>query len=106
MQLNALSVRERNAFKPVYTMHKWFARRSSSIFRAILLGAALPAEEDGKPLDLMAEFYKGHGGDARLKRPDGSPMRVLDPFMGGGTTVVEALRLGFEATHEGYKLRL
>jgi len=102
VQLNALSVRERNAFKPVYTMHKWFARRSSSIFRAILLGAALPAEEDGKPLDLMAEFYKGHGEDARLKRPDGSPMRVLDPFMGGGTTVVEALRLGFEATGVDY----
>jgi putative DNA methylase len=96
VQLNPLSVRERNAFKPVYKMHKWFARRSSSIFRAILLGAALPAETDGAPLDLMEEFYRGHGDDPRLRRKDGTPMRVLDPFMGGGTTVVEALRLGFE----------
>ncbi|MEZ4361605.1 MAG: hypothetical protein R3B48_15570 [Kofleriaceae bacterium] len=96
VQLNPLSVNERNNFKPVYKMHKWYARRSSSIFRAILLGAALPAEADGKPLDLMAEFYRGHGDDARLRRPDGKPFRVLDPFMGGGTTIVEALRLGFE----------
>lgn len=102
VQLNPLSVRERNAFKPVYKMHKWFARRSSSIFRAILLGAALPAEDDGKPLDLMEEFYCGHRGDSRLRRQDGSPLRVLDPFMGGGTTIVEALRLGFDAI--GYDL--
>lgn len=102
VQLNALSVRERNDFKPVYKMHKWFARRSSSIFRAILLGAALPGEQDGKPLDLMAEFYKGHDDDPRLRRPDGGRLRVLDPFMGGGTTVVEALRLGFEVTGVDY----
>ncbi len=102
VQLNPLSVRERNAFKPIYKMHKWFARRSSSTFRAILLGAALPAEEGGKPLDLMEEFYRGHGDDPRLRRPDGTPLRVLDPFMGGGTTVVEALRLGFEVVGNDY----
>ena len=102
VQLNPLSVRERNAFKPVYKMHKWFARRSSSIFRAILLGAALPSEQDGQPVDLMKEFYAGHGDDPRLKRADGTPMRVLDPFMGGGTTVVEALRLGFDVTGVDY----
>ncbi len=37
----------------------------------------------------MAEFYKDHGLD-----PDTQGKVVLDPFMGGGTTVVEALRLG------------
>ncbi len=99
VQLNPIALRLRPA---VYQMHKWFARRSSSVFRAILLGATLPAEEDGKPLDLMAEFYRGHGNDPRLRRPDGTPLRVLDPFMGGGTTVVEALRLGFDATGVDY----
>lgn len=99
VQLNPLSVRERNAFKPIYKMHKWFARRSSSIFRAILLASALPHEDEhGRPLDLMEEFYKGHRDDPRLKHSDGSPLKVLDPFMGGGTTVVEALRLGFDVT--------
>lgn len=100
--LNPLSARERNAFKPVYKMHKWFARRSSSIFRAILLGAALPHELDGKKLNLMDEFYQPHQNDPRLRRPDGSKLKVLDPFMGGGTSVVEALRLGFEVVGVDY----
>lgn len=101
-ELNPLSVRERNAFKPIYKMHKWFARRSSSIFRAVLLGAALPFEEGGARIDIMDEFYRGHADDPRLKRPDGKPLTVLDPFMGGGTTVVEALRLGFDVIGVDY----
>jgi adenine-specific DNA methylase len=44
---------------------------------------------DGTPTDLMEEFYKDHTDD-----PDTAGKTVLDPFMGGGTTVVEALRLG------------
>jgi len=93
--LNPLSVRERNAFKPVYKMHKWFARRSASVFRAILLASALPyKDEDGQPMDLMEEFYRGHCDDPRLTDDQGNRLKVLDPFMGGGTTVVEALRLG------------
>jgi len=84
VEINRLAVPERNAFKPIYRMHKWFARRSSSVFRAILLGAMKPAGTD-----IMEEFYKDHTND-----PDTKGMVVLDPFMGGGTTVVEALRLG------------
>jgi len=84
VDINRLAVPERNAFKPIYTMHKWFARRSSSVFRAILLGALKPAETD-----IMKEFYKDHTND-----PDTKGKVILDPFMGGGTTVVEALRLG------------
>ena len=99
VQLNPLSKRERNSFRPIYKMHKWFARRSSTIFRAILLGAAYPAPEDGKePMDLMEAFYQGHADDPLLRGTDGEPLKVLDPFMGGGTTVVEALRLGFDVT--------
>jgi len=82
--INRLAVPERNAFKPIYMMHKWFARRASCVFRAILLRALKPAGTD-----LMAEFYKDHGSD-----PDTQGKVILDPFMGGGTTVVEALRLG------------
>ncbi len=37
----------------------------------------------------MEEFYRNHADD-----PDTKGKVVLDPFMGGGTTVVEALRLG------------
>ncbi|MDZ7363395.1 MAG: DNA methyltransferase [candidate division KSB1 bacterium] len=84
IEINRLAVPERNAFKPIYQMHKWFARRSSSVFRAILLGALKPAGTD-----IMEEFYKDHTND-----PDTKGKVILDPFMGGGTTVVEALRLG------------
>ncbi len=90
VEINRLAQPERNSFKPIYQMHKWFARRASCVFRGILLGALKPAyKEDGTPIDLMDEFYKDHSHD-----PDTRGKVVLDPFMGGGTTVVEALRLG------------
>jgi adenine-specific DNA methylase len=88
VEINRLAVPERNAFKPIYQMHKWFARRASCVFRAILLGAMKPAGTD-----IMDEFYKDHTHD-----PDTKGVRILDPFMGGGTTVVEALRLGCYVT--------
>jgi len=84
VEINRLAIPERLAFKPIYQMHKWFARRASCVFRAILLGALKPAGTD-----IMEEFYKDHTHD-----PDTNGMVILDPFMGGGTTVVEALRLG------------
>jgi adenine-specific DNA methylase len=90
VEINRLAVPERNAFKPIYQMHKWFARRASCVFRAILLGCLKPAyKPDGTRTDIMAEFYKDHTND-----PDTKGKVILDPFMGGGTTVVEALRLG------------
>src|SRR3989454_7752589 len=84
VEINRLAAPERNAFKPIYQMHKWFARRASSVFRAVLLGALKPAGTN-----IMEEFYKDHSRD-----PDTNGKVILDPFMGGGTTVVEALRLG------------
>src|SRR5258706_8121447 len=87
VEINRLAEPERNAFKPVYQMHKWFARRASCVFRAILLGSSKPSGTD-----VMAEFYRDHIDD-----PDMKGKVVLDPFMGGGTTVVEAIRLGYRA---------
>ena len=49
---------------PVYKMHRYFARRPWSVFRALI------------------EHYSNPGSI------------VLDPFCGGGVTVVEGLRLG------------
>jgi putative DNA methylase len=88
VEINRLAIPERNAFKPIYQMHKWFARRASCVFRAILLAAMKPAGTD-----IMTEFYMDHTND-----PDTNGVRILDPFMGGGTTVVEALRLGCHVT--------
>ena len=88
VEINRLAVPERNAFKPIYQMHKWFARRASSVFRAILLASMKPAGTD-----IMEEFYRDHTDD-----PDTKGVKILDPFMGGGTTVIEALRLGCHVT--------
>ena len=88
VEINKLAVPERNAFKPIYQMHKWFARRASSVFRAILLASMKPAGTN-----IMEEFYKDHTSD-----PDTNGLGLLDPFMGGGTTVIEALRLGCHVT--------
>jgi len=74
IEINHLAVPERNAFKPIYQMHKWFARRASCVFRAILLGCLKPAGTD-----IMEEFYKDHTND-----PDTNGKVILDPFMGGG----------------------
>ncbi|MEX2236790.1 MAG: DNA methyltransferase [Dehalococcoidia bacterium] len=70
--------------RPVYHLHKWWAQRLGSVFRAILLGSALPADQA-----LMDRFYQS---------ADGLPeLTVFDPFMGSGTTIGEALKLGFRA---------
>ncbi len=82
-RINPLALAEGNAKRPVYRMHKWWARRLSSVFRAILLAAFWDAgDEEG--------FWRAFvtGSDALRGR------LILDPFMGGGTTLVEALRLG------------
>ena len=69
--------------RPIYHVHKWWAKRLGSVFRGILLGTTLP--EGG---NLPAEFYKTHHF---------SNVVVFDPFMGSGTTIGEAHKLGFSA---------
>jgi len=81
--LNPVAMAEGNAKKPVYQIHKWWARRLSSVFRMIVLSTF--SEENAKEEDIWQKFL----GDTNL----GGPI-ILDPFMGGGTTIVEALRLG------------
>lgn len=73
----------KEVYRPVYYIHKWWARRLGSVFRGILLGACL--EEDENFWDL---FYSANHFNA---------MTVFDPFMGSGVTVGEAVKLGCRA---------
>lgn len=66
--------------RPIYHLHKWWAKRLGSVFRAIILGCILPED-----VDLMSEFYSNHSYNS---------FTVLDPFMGGGTTIGESLKIG------------
>ncbi len=42
LPVNQVAVIEGNAGKPIYQMSKWWARRRSSVFRAMLIAAARP----------------------------------------------------------------
>lgn len=78
--LARLALREARRPRPIYHSHKWFARRFGSAFRAILTAACLPEGSD-----FWRAYYEGV--DYREKT-------VLDPFVGGGTSLIEAKRLG------------
>jgi putative DNA methylase len=84
--LSQLAEREswrKELHRPIYHVHKWWATRLGSIFRGILLGSILPAKTD-----LAREFYRCHSH---------SKLSVFDPFMGSGTTIGEAHKLGMTA---------
>jgi putative DNA methylase len=69
--------------RPLYHIHKWWAVRLGSIFRAITLAAL-----SGRQVRVWDSFYKRHRLAGKV---------VLDPFMGSGTTLGEALKLGAKA---------
>src|SRR3989338_5002709 len=84
--LSKLAEREswrKEIHRPIYHLHKWWAKRLGSVFRGILLGSLL--SEDKK---LSDNFYSSH---------DFSDISVFDPFMGSGTTMGEAHKLGLAA---------
>lgn len=81
--------------KPIYQMSKWWARRQSSVFRSVLISAASECPKDpSEAAKLVWEhYYCNH-----QKAGNFSHLKVLEPFMGGGTTIVEGARLGMQMT--------
>ena len=82
--VSRVAAADRRAKDPAYSAHLWWARRPPAVMRAILVAAVLDAGSSEE--DFWAHFGSGSvvlGG-----------LRVLDPFMGGGCTLVEASRLG------------
>jgi putative DNA methylase len=64
-------------YRPNTYLHKWWARRCGSTFRMILKGLVE---------DIALQTYYTPGGlEGKV---------ILDPMMGGGTTLHEAIRLG------------
>ncbi|UFP94620.1 DNA methyltransferase [Gloeobacter morelensis] len=69
--------------RPTTHIHKWWAQRLGTVFRAMTIGAFAPSGTD-----IFDLFYKP------VRIPGGT---VFDPFMGSGTTLAETVKLGAKA---------
>ncbi len=65
-------------YRPIIAVHKWFARRPGTLFRGLAL-----AEFGDKPIRDL--FFRANDFPGKC---------VCDPFMGGGTPLLEANRIG------------
>ncbi len=123
-RINEIAEKEGRAkmyYRPIYTMHKWWARRLGCVFRSICLYTLLDDPEKvsvfepGQADETLAGW--GNGDEtldiaSLMERVDMSDpeslwelypkdvrvedKKILDPFMGGGTSLVEASRFGAE----------
>ncbi len=130
-RVNEIAAKESRAkqwYRPIYTMHKWWARRPGCLFRAITLYSLLDENIDPEELAVYEPGENqtlgsnGHSAaelldaaaDVDMDNPESlwefypkdvrlpEDTKVLDPFAGGGTSLVEASRFGVES--EGYDL--
>lgn len=92
----------RDVYRPVYSMHKWWARRSGATFR--MLGLAALTDDSVTQSEILRENPSGSYDGLYLQHQDDDleDATILDPFAGGGTTLVEANRLGADTI--GYEL--
>ncbi len=78
----------RQFYRPIYSIHKSWARRPGSTFRALGLAHFSDAALFNSTEDVGGEFYKNHNFSDKI---------ILDPFCGGGTSLVELNRLGVKS---------
>ncbi len=84
-----LALREKQIqqnYRPIIAVHKWFARRPGTLFRALVL----------------SEFGDGPVQNIFFQANDFPTKRIGDPFMGGGTPLIEANRVGCDV--EGFDI--
>ena len=82
-QLSAIAKHEswrKEIHRPLSYIHKWWARRLGSVFRGLIIGGLETPE---------ASLFERYYSDIRYQ-----DKVIFDPFMGSGTTVTEAVKLG------------
>jgi adenine-specific DNA methylase len=115
-------------YRPLSVLHKWWARRLGSVFRTVCLyslvddpGTVSVSSPGNDGTSTLADFTEDADAgvsssqiaqmieNVSLETPDAlwelypqdvsiDDKRVLDPFMGAGTTLLEAVRFGVTAT--------
>ena len=86
LEISQLAEREswrKEINRPIYHIHKWWGTRLGSVFRGITLAAL-----SSPGTNIWNNFYETHQFTNKV---------VLDPFMGSGTTLGEAVKLGAKA---------
>lgn len=100
----------------ISTIHIWWARRPLAASRATTYAALTPAPKDAEDWQKKRDFivqlsqWENSNNQSLLERArreileanGGVPPKVLDPFSGGGSYPLEALRLGCEAYANDY----
>ena len=76
-QIAKLEAYNKHLYRPNTYLHKWWARRCGTTFRLILKHLVAQGPQQ--------DYYQPGGLEGKV---------VLDPMMGGGTTLHEAVRLG------------
>lgn len=79
-QIAELALREGQSSNPLYRVHRWFARRVGSQFRSIITALTLSPDKSDTFWDTYLGKTSVHGAV------------VIDPFIGGGTSLVESMR--------------
>lgn len=82
-KISELALKEGNSKRPVYQIHKWWARRLSSIVRGLIIGTSLNEK------DTEEDFWKAFYSKNSLNE-----YTIMDIFMGGGSSLVEAKKMG------------
>ena len=104
--------RAKQWYRPIYTMHKWWARRLGCVFRPMLIyslatdASEISVYEPGKNQSLSESKFNENTIQSLIDNisstePEGlwdiypkdvriNNKKILDPFMGGGTSIVES----------------